>query len=156
MRIQPPGRGLRSTLVALLCALFFLLAMGTALLSRGFYRAAAAASEENYAHPPALTYRPTHSRRADGAVGVGTFGGADALVIYEGDYVTLIYCWDGQLRELYTEPGTGLLPADGEGILPVDRLTISAGGALLTLTADGDSVAVSPRLGWEDAGEVAL
>ena len=64
--------------------------------------------------------------------------------------------WDGQLRELYTEPGTGLLPADGEGILPVASLTISASGALLTLTADGDSVAVSPRLGWEDAGEVAL
>ncbi|BDF72815.1 hypothetical protein CE91St41_37980 [Oscillospiraceae bacterium] len=156
MRIQPPGRGLRSTLVALLCALFFLLAMGTALLSSGVYRAAAAASDENYAQRTSLSYLANQIRRADGAVGVGTFGGADALVIYEGDYVTLIYCWDGQLRELYTEPGTGLLPADGEGILPVASLTISASGALLTLTADGDSVAVSPRLGWEDAGEVAL
>lgn len=156
MYFHPSGRGLRSTLVALLCVLFFLLAMGTALLSSGVYRAAAASSDENYAQRTALSYLANQIRRADGPVGVGSFGGADALLLRDGDYVTVVYCHDGQLRELYTEPGTGLLPADGDAILPVASLTVTGDGALLTLTAAGDSVTVSPRMGWEAVGEVAL
>ena len=67
-----------------------------------------------------------------------SFGGGDALVLAEptggSSYVTLLYCYDGQLRELYVEEGYPLLPEDG----------------LLSFTAtapDGavSSVSVAPR-----------
>ena len=35
MKLSSEGRGLRSTLVVVLCALFFILAMGVTLLGRG-------------------------------------------------------------------------------------------------------------------------
>ena len=155
--------GLRSAAVIALCGLFAVLAMGLALLSSGVYRAAAGAADENFHRRTALSYLVNQVRRADedGCVAVGTFGGSDALALTEhiggSDYVTYLYCWDGALRELYQEAGTGLLPGDGVPILELEGLDIGSDGGVLTLTVTapgGETAAVSlsPRCGFEKVG----
>ena len=99
---------LRSAAVFVLCGLFAVLAMGLALLSSGVYRSTTAESDRNFTRRTALSYLVNQIRQADGTgrVAVGTFGGSDALALTEHldgtEYVTILYCLDGQLRELYT------------------------------------------------------
>ena len=88
-----------------------------------------------------------------------TFGGSDALALTEHldgtDYVTILYCLDGQLRELYTEAGSGLLPEDGIPVLDLQSLTLSSEDGLLTLTVTAPNgeratVSLSPRCGLRE------
>ena len=152
--------GLRSAAVLTLCGLFAVLAVGLALLSSGVYRTAAGASDENDTRRTALSYLINQVRRADrtGGVAVGTFGGGDALALTETvegtDYVTILYCLDGQLMELYAESGSGLGPADGLAVLALET-----DGAIITFTVtapDGtvSTGSVSPRCGFEEVGEL--
>lgn len=155
---------LRSGAVFALCGLFAVLCMGLALLSSGVYRTVAAAAEENYTHRTALSYLVNQVRRSDvrGGVALGTFGDSDALRLTEWvdgtAYETVIYCYEGQLMELYTESGAGLGPDAGSAILPLDSLTLDLSAGVLTLTAglDGETytATVSPRCGVEEVGEL--
>lgn len=150
---------LRSVLIALLCGLFFLLSMGITLLSSGVYRETVDAADQNAAQRTALSYLVNQVRR--GAVlGLGKFGGEDAILIYdEAGYVTILYCYDGALRELYTEPGAGLAPADGLALLPLTELTVALDGngyllSLAATTPDGnrETALVFTRHHVEDFG----
>jgi hypothetical protein len=150
MMVQSHTGRLRTVAALALCALFLLLAMGLTLLGSGVYRGTVAAADENDACRTALSYLANQVRRGDtaGGVVVGALDGVPAVALSEGeDYVTYLYCYDGQLRELYTQRGSGLTPADGLAILPLDELVISLDGPLLTFTAGGSSVSVSPRCG---------
>lgn len=150
-------------LALLLCAVFFLLAVGLALLSAGAYRSTAAAAEENDARRTALSFLVNQVRRSDtqNGVSVDSFGDGDALLLSEtvdgAVYETELYCFGGQLRELYAAAGSGLGPADGLALLPLQTLTVSSpGNALLTFTVtdqagNRSSASVSPRC-W--SGEV--
>ncbi|WP_286734021.1 DUF4860 domain-containing protein [Intestinimonas sp. UBA1698] len=151
-----PRGGLRSAAVFALCALFAVLAMGLTLLASGAYRDTAAVAEVNYTRRTALSYLVHQVRRsdADGCVYVESFGGGDALALVEpaggSSYITLLYCYGGQLRELYVEEGYPLLPEDGLPVLELSSLDIRAEGGLLCFTAtasDGtvSSVSVAPR-----------
>lgn len=164
MKFEQGRRGLRSALVLCLAGLFFLLAMGVALLGSNLYRAVAADADENYVHRTALSYVANQIRRADaGTLSTGIFmdgAGVETDVLYfmevEDDgslYETLIYCYDGYLRELYMEKGTGLGPEAGTPILELDSLTLDASiVGLLTVTAEKDgaswSVSLSPRTNY--------
>ena len=55
------------------------------------------------------------------------------------EYLTRVYCWDGQLRELFTPADSDCRPEDGEVLLPAEALRLSRDGALLTalLTENG-------------------
>lgn len=156
---------LRSAAVLTLCGLFAVLAVGLALLSSGAYRTAAEATDENDSRRTALSYLINQVRRADraGGVAVGTFGGGDALALTERvedtDYVTYLYCLDGQLMELYAESGSGLEPADGLAVLPLEDLSVETDGAVITfavIAPDGvvSTASVSPRCGFEEVGEL--
>lgn len=155
--------GLRSAAVFALCGLFAVLAVGLAALSGGVYRAAALDSDQNYVRRTALSYLVNQVRRADagGGVAVGSFGGADALALTEEvdgtPYVTVLYCYDGELRELYAEAGSGLGPGDGIPVLELQALELEAEDGLLTITVtapDGETAAASlaPRCGLEEVG----
>ena len=155
---------LRSAAVLALCGLFAVLAVGLAILSSGVYRSAAA-SDGNSARRTALSYLVNQVRRADraGGVAVGTFGDGDAVALTETvegeDYVTILYCLDGQLMELYAEAGSGLTPADGLAVLALSDLSVETDGARITFTVtapDGtvSTASVSPRCGFEEVGEL--
>lgn len=165
MKIHSGGNGLRRVVVVCLAGLFALLAMGVTLMGTGVYRAVAGDADANSTQRTALSYVVNQIRRADaGGVAVGTFGGADALRLTEtGEdgsvYVTLIYCWEGSLRELYMEEGTGLAPEDGMAVLELSSLDLSVteNGGLDITASDGEhqwSVTLYPRTGVEEVGEL--
>lgn len=153
---------LRGALVAALCALFFLLAMGVTLMGSSVYRNTVASATENYGQRTALSYLVNQIRRCahrtEGVVQLGRFDGADALILSEGEYITVLYVYDGALRTLYTQPGSGLTAADGEAVLPAEGLTFALEDDLLilTVTLEGTSYSTSlmPRCGVEEVGEV--
>ena len=101
---------LRGALVAALCALFFLLAMGVTLMGSSVYRNTVASATENYGQRTALSYLVNQIRRCahrtEGVVQLGRFDGADALILSEGEYITVLYVYDGAL------PGDDLAPGD--------------------------------------------
>ena len=61
---------------------------------------------------------------ADGGVDVGSFDGQNALILNENidgeQYATYIYCYDGFIRELFTEAGNDLPPEAGEEIIQAE------------------------------------
>lgn len=165
MKIHSGGNGLRRVVVVCLAGLFALLAMGVTLMGTGVYRAVAGDADANSTQRTALSYVVNQIRRADaGGVAVGTFGGADALRLTEtGEdgsvYVTLIYCFEGSLMELYMEEGTGLAPEDGMPLLELSSLDLSVteNGGLDITASDGEhqwSVTLYPRTGVEEVGEL--
>ena len=42
----------------------------------------------------------------------------------DASYLTYLYAWDGQLRELYVKEGTTLSPSAGKSILPVKEFSV--------------------------------
>lgn len=58
-----------------------------------------------------------------------------ALVIPEEidgrTYLTRVYCYEGQLRELFSAEDTAVAPGDGEAVLAVRGLTFSVGEGIL-------------------------
>ena len=151
------GRALRSAVTVVLCALFFLLAIGVVLLGSGVYRGTAAAADENFTHRTALGYLTNQIRRGDveGGLSLGQFGDGDALFLRENGYVTILYCYEGQLLELFAEEGLDLPPDGGMPILPLASLTVEPREGCLRITATGgDGVSYSadlaPRCGWTE------
>ena len=70
-----------------------------------------------------------------------------------------LYCLDGQLMELYAESGSGLEPADGLAVLPLEDLSVETDGAVITfavIAPDGvvSTASVSPWCGFEEVGEL--
>ena len=165
MKTHSGGAGLRRVVIVCLAGLFALLAMGVTLMGTGVYRAVVDDASTNSVQRTALSYVVNQIRRADaGGVAVGTFGDGDALRLIETGvdgsvYVTLIYCFEGALRELYMEEGTGLAPEDGMELLDLSSLTLSVTetGGLNISAGDGIhqwSVTLHPRTGVEEVGEL--
>ena len=144
-------------LVPGLCALFLILALGLALMGTNIYRGTVAAADADFARRTGLSYLSNQIRRADsaGSIRVGSFGGSDALALSDNaGYVTYIYCYDGALRELYTDPADGLQPADGTELIPAESLKIEAADGVLTLCLDGSSVTLRPHCGFEEVPQL--
>lgn len=142
MSVQSNGRVLRTAVALMLCGLFFLLAMGLTLLASGAYRGIVAEADKTYSHRTALSYLVNQVRRNDieDGISVRSFGDGDAICLEENGYTTLLYCSDGQLRELYAESTLDFAPEDGTALLPMDHLTVTLDDGLLTITAETDGV----------------
>lgn len=164
MKNPPNGKSVRTLAVFSLAGLYFVLAIGVTLLGSGTYRSVAAAADQRYTQRTALSYVVNQVRRGgEEVVAVGDFGGCSALRLLETTpdgsvYATYIYCYEGQLRELYTELGSGLLPADGMGLAALASLDFSTNQGLITVTAgDGErtwSVKLFPQAGVEEVGHL--
>ena len=111
----------------------------------GVYRNVAARTEQGANTRVGLTYLTAKLHggdRAD-AVYAGTFGGVDAVLLLQDmdglTYETILYVYDGQLRELLCEQGWELEPEDGEVITEAQGLTVTepADGLLRLVYTDG-------------------
>lgn len=95
--------------------------------------------DKNYEQRTAEQYITTRIRQADciGMLSVRDFAESHALVITEEidgcAYETLVYCFDGFLRELFCEAGSEPEPNCGEAILPLTSLDIYDKGSFLQL-----------------------
>ena len=96
------------------------------LAGAGAYRRLRELDNKSYYRRAALQYVAAESRQGDrdGGIAVGRLTERDALVLAEtidgSCYETWIYCYDGYLRELFTEQGTDLAPEGGEKVLRAD------------------------------------
>lgn len=128
-KIELPGLALFS--------IFAALAVGVTLLSGGVYRRCMARAEETNTGRTALSYVTNQLRRSDraGTVEVTAFGGTDALRLdQEEGYELLLYCYDGQFRELYAATDSGAEPADGTALFPMETMEATALGSRIDLT----------------------
>ena len=80
----------------------------------------------NYESRTAFSYviNKVHQNDSEGAITVGSFGGCDALIIYEDvdnvTYSTYLYYYDGHIKELFTRAGQEFDPNYGTDILEAD------------------------------------
>lgn len=146
--------------VLAIACLFVVMVLAVLLLGARVYRSVSQSSQAGRDGRTALAYITTkvHSGDSRGDVQVGEFEGQPALFLleeYDGvEYETILYAWDGWMYELFCEPDSGLVPEDGELLMPCGALTFRLEGELLTVTYTGEggetaSACVALRSGGE-------
>ncbi len=126
-------------LVFVLCALF------TVLVGGRVYENVSARMEENYTGSVALNYIANKVRQGDhvDAIEVKDMDGTSVLelsqVINGTEFVTWIYYYDGEIRELFTDPNDGLGLEDGLSIITSEGLQFEMTGQLLTIETAGEN-----------------
>lgn len=123
------SRGAGTTLFTLLLILMFIISCFTLLLvGIRLYGKTSMHGNDGFNERTALSYITARIRRSDyqGIIKIVDFEGVSALAIQEEQeglsYVTMIYAWDGQLRELLYRKGLSMSPEDGMPIIPVESL----------------------------------
>ncbi|MDR2771742.1 MAG: DUF4860 domain-containing protein [Clostridiales Family XIII bacterium] len=129
---------LDTAVVLLLMGMFVLLSISVMVLGISVYNNTNKLSSENYAQRTVLSYVANQVRRGDeGGIETRNINGTGALVFrqdFDGTaYLTCLYAYDGELRELFTEDGTeqALELASGVPIMPVADLSFTARDGLI-------------------------
>lgn len=144
------------TLAALLLfGVFAVCVLAVLLTGADAYRRLTERDRVSYDRRSCVQYIATRVRQSDtaGGVCVEDFGGATALVLGEGDFVTRVYCYEGYLMELYCAAGdTDLVPQDGERVMAADSMdAYLTDGLLQVVVVDPnyqyDSMVLSLRSG---------
>lgn len=123
------AHAVESLAALLLFAVFAVCVLSVLLTGAGVYRRLTERDRAAFDSRTAVRYVTTRVHKADRAEGLALrrFEGLDALVLPEqidGDsYETWIYCYDGQLRELFIRSGTPAQPEDGGAVLEMESLT---------------------------------
>ena len=129
MKERTKKSNIDGVLVLLLLAVFMVSVLFVLLTGADVVQKLTRRDDVSYDRRTATQYITTRVRQADaaGRVAVRDFGGCDAIVLteeYDGvPYETLVYCYDGTLRELFTEAGLEQEPSYGEEILPAAAFT---------------------------------
>lgn len=161
MKERTKKSNIDGVLVLLLLAVFMVSVLFVLLTGADVVQKLTRRDDVSYDRRTATQYITTRVRQADaaGRVAVRDFGGCDAIVLteeYDGvPYETLVYCYDGTLRELFTEAGLEQEPSYGEEILPAEAFTVEQDGACLTaeITVNGtaETICLYLRSGEEAA-----
>ena len=161
-RNRNDGQTMSVLYTMLLCQVFIMCALFTALAGSKVYENIFSRMYQTYTGSVALQYVANKVRQgdADKAVVVRMDVGLSVLDFREsiegGDYLTWSYYYEGSIRELFTYEDSGLGLADGLEILECDGLTITQEGQLLhvtTLGTGGGSLTLSLRSGRTVTGQ---
>lgn len=127
--------------------LFFLFAscMFLVLLSGAkLYKNVSGVMEQQFSVNTCVSYVTAKARHYDtmDSVSVGNIGNADALYLDEEisgeQYRTYLYCYDGNLMELFCSADMEMMPEDGQVIMPLDALDLSVEHGLLSFSCEVD------------------
>ena len=152
MKTGQNKRKIDNLLVLLLFGVFAVCILSVLLTGADVYQRLASRDQRSYDQRTAAQYLTTRVRQADrlGDVGIESFDGQDALVFTEvidgHTYETLVYCYDGYLRELFVAAGGSFLPEDGEKVLAAQGLSIRKDDQLLNVeltSPSGETQALS-------------
>ena len=105
---------------------FTISALTVILLAARIYQSTTDDSQRNYTSGTALSYLTEKLRQNDREDGIflDELDGTQAVVLRQetadASYLTYLYAWDGQLRELYVKEGTSA----GKSILPVKEFSV--------------------------------
>lgn len=133
-------------LVLLVFALFMVSALLVLLTGADVVQGITERDQASYEQRTAVQYLATRVRQADevGAISVCATEIGDRLVLSETidglPYETMIYCYDGYLRELFCVSGNAFDAAFGEKILPAECFRVTDQGQYLEMEisfADG-------------------
>ena len=120
------------TLAALMLACVFGATLLLSLITgAGIYRRVQSRVEESAQERITLSYVTARIHACDqaGMVGTGFFGEGGAVFLYEeiggSGYETILYVYDGNLREMLCEKGRELPPEFGETVAPALALRVA-------------------------------
>ena len=94
--------------------------------------------QQTYSQRTAVQYLATRVRQADrrGTVRTDEAEGTSVLILTEeiegAEYCTMVYCYDGYLRELFAAQGEPFAAEDGEQVLRAEALTLSLENQVIT------------------------
>lgn len=130
-------------LVLVLFGVFAICILAVLLSGAGSYERLVERQQNGYAERTVPQYIATKIRQADaaGAVSVREFDGIPTLELaemHDGEqYVTRIYCYDGYLRELFSDTTGNFQPGDGERILETEQVKFTQKGNSLEISVTG-------------------
>ncbi len=144
-KIKTVNHTVDTVFVLMLFCLFASAVLLVLLAGANAYQKIADNMESQYAERTCLAYLDAKIRHYDetGMVDVESFGGHDALALYEEfdgtRYKTLIYYADGFVRELFFEDGLEFQPEDGQVVVAAADLQVRKKTEnLLQLTCVGE------------------
>lgn len=129
-------------LVLLLFGVFALCILSVLLTGAGAYKRLMERGQSAFDERTVPQYIATKVRQADtkGGILTGTLGGASVLELHENiedsTYVTRIYCYDGYLRELFSEERIAVTPEDGEAIVEAEKAQFTLEDNRLTVVIE--------------------
>ena len=103
---------------------FTISALTVILLAARIYQSTTDDSQRNYTSGTALSYLTEKLRQNDREDGIFLDELDGTQETDDASYLTYLYAWDGQLRELYVKEGTTLSPSAGKSILPVKEFSV--------------------------------
>ena len=119
--------------------MFFVLLSGAKL-----YKNVSGVMEEQFSVNTCVNYVTAKVRHYDeqNSVSLGQIGGEEALLLEEeinGEtYLTYLYCYGGNLMELFCSADMEMNPEDGQVIMPMDKLDFSMEKGLLSFSCEAD------------------
>ncbi len=135
-------------LAVLVFALFALCLLLVLLGGAGVYSRIAAAGDARYANYTPARYIATRVRQGH-AVALEDFGGVEALTFrqeLDGEaYLTRVYCYEGQLWELYTPAAGDFAPEDGEPVMELEALAMELTDGVLTVDTGAQTLVLTLR-----------
>ena len=140
--------------VLIIFCVFAISVLMVLMLGASIYKNMSEISRDGYDERTVLAYFWTKVKNGDdaGNIYIGDFHGIPALcfdeVYTDSTYVTMIYHFNGQVYELFTEVGyeLGLEPEDGESVMKVDNLRFEGlDNGLIRVTVGSKSTLISPR-----------
>lgn len=144
-----------------LFGLFAALAAAVLLAGARAYENIESTMQSHYDQRTAVSYIAAKVRHYDerGAVTVESFEGADCICLHERfdgvEYVTKVYLYDGEIRELFTEEKLGLGPECGEPVLEASELSASLEDGLLSIRCVSGGSTESIKLSLRSEGGAA-
>lgn len=157
-RNREKGQAVNILFTMLLFLVFVLSALFTVLIGGKVYENINTRMNENFTGSTALSYIANKVRQGDsaGMVSVQEIEGQPVLQLAQEingeQYVTWIYHYEGEIRELFTDVNSGLTLQDGMPILECGGLKLSQTGRLLhveTTGTGGGSIVLSIRSGGQ-------
>ena len=160
MRERTKEFQINGILVLVLFGIFAISILTVLLTGAGAYKRLTERGQTTYTARTIPQYVSTRVRQADakGMVKVTTFEGMEALELTEeidgNSYVTRIYCYNGYVRELFSESSILLKPSAGECIMQAEGMTFSEQDGFITVKifADGEEIKINLAL---RSGEVS-
>lgn len=138
------GHTAESLFVLLLYGVFALLSLFLVLTGAQVYRGAVRDAEANAEARASLSYVANKVRACDavGGVVLDQRGGVDMLVLREtasdgAAFETLIYFYEGELRERFQAEGDGFDPAGGESLVELERFSVDEEDGMLVVSSTG-------------------
>jgi hypothetical protein len=129
---------LDTAVAVLLIGMFILLSIGVMALGISVYNNTNRMSADNYEQRTALSYIANQVRRGDaGGIEAREIGGVRALVFRQdfggAEYLTCLYAYGGELRELFTEEGFEQEPESGIPVMPVADLSFDIADGMINM-----------------------